>query len=65
MLAHAIQAKDVTAAAMSSAVQHYASSLARRVGLPDMDAQAVETAALCTISASLPSPSTFSPSQVH
>jgi diguanylate cyclase (GGDEF)-like protein/putative nucleotidyltransferase with HDIG domain len=46
VLARAIQAKDGNGSSHVERVQYYASSLARRVGLSEMDAQAVETAAL-------------------
>jgi diguanylate cyclase (GGDEF)-like protein/putative nucleotidyltransferase with HDIG domain len=46
VLARAIQAKDGNGNSHVERVQYYASSLARRFGLSEMDVQAVETAAL-------------------
>ena len=46
VLARAIQAKDDGGSCHVERVQYYASALARRLGLPDLDRQAVEIAAL-------------------
>ncbi|HET7221444.1 MAG TPA: diguanylate cyclase [Vicinamibacterales bacterium] len=46
VLARAIQAKDAAGSRHIERVQYYASSLARRAELSEMDTQAVETAAL-------------------